>query len=450
MNKKILSSLMVLAIVASCGKGDDYTPGGKTDPQPSGEIDKSTDKFIKVRDDVPLRAFHADVFSDGGIHASSMTNMPAADMLGLSFECLITESSNYTKADSTAQDNTFIGYSMDLNGKLLYPDGAPRYKVVFVNGGNATGHGRSLKPEGRANFMKYVNNGGSYIGSCAGAYMAALGSATELHDVYIGLWPGRVTNCNLSDTYVKQYLDSDSPLLQYYSWENNEIDLVYHNGGPCYDENMFGVPGTEILTRYNYDHVMSKETGNMNNKGAIWAYKKNNSTGRVIMSGSHPENVKTGARRDLMAGMLRYAIDGLGCTTVKAILHNNETISMDKVGGDPEHTMIGDMQCHHFVMWVPEGTKKVKVTLQPGESKFDFRLMLAKETFAYVEDAQYKYESKGGKAAVAELSNLTPGQWYICVQCTSDVKAVSTSHGTGYESTTLLNGTPYTISLSLQ
>lgn len=447
MKKQFISLLFLLPLLFACSpledKGGNTDKGGETDPT---KIDTSTDVNIHVRADVPLKAFHADVFSDGGIHASTMKEMPAATMLGLSFEWLGTESSDYNHDDSLAQDNTFIGYSGDLNGKLLYPDGAPRYKVVFVNGGNASSHGKSLKPEGRANFKKYVENGGSYVGSCAGAFVAAIGSDSEIYDTYIGLWPGRATNCHLQDTYVNQYLDADSPLLKYYSWENNYIDGIYHNGGPCYDENMFGINGTEILTRYDYDHTMTSKTGNMKGKGAIWAYKANLTSGRVIMSGSHPENVKSGPRRDLMAAMLLYAIEGQGITTVKGILHNGEKRVMDKIAGDPLHAKIGDKQCHHFVMWVPEGAKNIKLILQPKE-KFNFSLMLSNETFAYPEDAQYRFDSTDGNQAVAEFDNLKAGQWYICVQCTSDVVVATGKRGTSYAQTTLLNGTPYDISL---
>ena len=105
------------------------------------------------------------------------------------------------------------------------------------------------------------------------------------------------------------------------------------------------------------------------------------------------------------------------------------------------------MQCHHFVMWVPAGAKNIKIDLIPADN-YDFRLMLAKETFAYPEDAQHQFESKSGKAVTAQFSNLASGQWYICVQCTSTVKTSNYEHGTKYAETKILNGAAYDISLS--
>lgn len=439
-----------MILLAACSKEEQ--PGGAEPSSPSSpvlpEIDTDTDKLIHVRTDVPIKAFYKDVFMDGGIKATSRTTLPACDYLGLSLEYFITASNDYTLDDTLSQNAVFIGSDEDSNGRLLYPDGAPRYRCIFVNGGNATAHGRSLKEEGRENFRTFVRNGGSYVGSCAGAYVAALGSSTEIHKEYIGLWPSVATNCKLSDTYTGHFVDNESPLLKYYDFGgDNYIANVYHNGGCyCAKENL--IPGTEVLARYDYD-IDPEKHNNMHGMASVWAYKADAGSGRVIMSGSHPEGIKSGERRDMMAGMLRYAMEGVGITSVKGILHNGETWQMNQPSSakNPKRTRIGDMQCHHFVMWVPAGAKNIKIDLIPADN-YDFRLMLAKETFAYPEDAQHQFESKSGKAVTAQFSNLASGQWYICVQCTSTVKTSNYEHGTKYAETKILNGAAYDISLS--
>lgn len=413
-------------------------PGGDVIPEDN----------IRLREDVPIQAFYKDLFLDGGIRASSKTSLPAAEMLNLSQEYLITPSSDYTAADTLAQNKAFVGSDEDLNGYLLYPDGAPRYRCVFVNGGNATAHGRSLTEQGRENFRTFVKNGGCYIGSCAGAFVATIGSATQLHDTYIGLWPSRANNCNLSDAHTGMFIDSDSPLLKYYDFGgDNYVADVYHNGG-CYCDESYMIPGTESLARYDYD-VDPEEHDHMHGKTSIWAYKPDAARGRVIMSGSHPENVQSGEIRDLMAALLRYALDGQGTTSAKAILHNNETISMNKSTSDqdPAHTRIGDLQCHHFVMWIPSGTRKAKITLKPRE-QFKFALRLAKDSFAYEGSADYQFTGAEGETIVADIDNINEGQWYICVQCLSVPKATAGPNGTTYSSNAILNGAAYDISLS--
>ena len=435
--------LLVLPLLFACGNDDDPVNGGED--KPSSGFDTSYDELIKVRTDVPLKAFYKDIFQDGGIHSSSYKDLPAADMLGLSMEYLITQSSDYIKEDSVAQDRAFIGTPDDLNGYLLYPDGAPRFRMIFVNGGNASSHGESLGVEGRRNIKQFVHNGGSYIGSCAGAYVAAIGSDSALYDEYIGIWPSRATNCHLSDSRTDMTIPEDSPLLKYYDFGGDHyISSVYHNGGCCLDEKDC-IRGTEVLTRYVYPYDPDKHN-HMDGKGAAWAYKENELSGRCIMSGSHPERVTSGEIRDLMAAMIRYALDGQGNTTVKAILHNGETRVMDKVA-DPAHAKIGDMQCHHFVTWIPEGAKDVKVTLTPKEN-FNFRLMMDHETFAYYEDADHIKEESNGAPAELTFKNIEPGQWYIGVQCTSKPVAVAGKNGHTYAKTSLLNGVPYSISVS--
>ena len=70
--------------------------------------------------------------------------------------------------------------AIDENGILLYPDGAPRFRVVYMNGGRAKAHGGTLGEQGRKNYRMFVANGGGYVGSCAGAFIASLG--TKLPD----------------------------------------------------------------------------------------------------------------------------------------------------------------------------------------------------------------------------------------------------------------------------
>ena len=451
----LLCTVMMLAACGDPASPDTpgvNPPGPGTDPVVPVEptvIDTSTDKYIQVRTDVPIKAFYKDVFMDGGVHLSARTTLPVTDYLGLSLEYLIT-SDDDSSEDVAAQRKVISTSPDDINGRLLYPDGAPRYRLVYVNGGNAHTHGESLEKKGRENFNKFVRNGGCYIGSCAGAYLAAKGSDTKEYDVYLGLWPSYATNCHLSDTYTGLFVDPESPLLQYYDFGgDNYVADVYHNGG-CYCADKDMVDGTVPLARYDYDKDPA-DHNNMHGKTSIWAYKdpKNPQYGCVIMCGSHPEAIKEGEKLDLMAAMVKYVLERPGMATIKGILHNGETRTMDKSAAveDPEHARIGDMQCHHYAIWIPEGAKNIKITLEPQES-YNFKLMLSKDTFAFPEDAQHTFEGMSGAVTTASFSTLTPGQWYIAVQCTSTVGTKTGTYGTDYTSTGILNGASYKISAS--
>ena len=446
-----IALLCAAMMLAACGDpvSPDPVPGPVNPPDPDepGVVDPNTDSLIHVRTDVPLKAFYKDVFMDGGVHLSSNTALPVTDYLGLSLEYFTAED---TSEDLAVQRKVFSSAPEDINGRLLYPDGAPRYRLVYVNGGNAHTHGESLEAGGRKNFNTFVRSGGCYIGSCAGAYLAAQGSDTQFYSEYLGLWPSRATNCHLSDSRTGLFIDPDSPLLKYYDFGgDNYVADVYHNGG-CYCAEKDMVPGTVSLARFDYD-VDGADHNYMHGKAAIWAYKapEDPNYGCVIMCGSHPENVQEGERLDLMAAMVKYVLERQGITTIKGILHKGETRVMNQSAAaeKPEYARIGDMQCHHFAIWIPENAKDIKITLEPLDS-YNFKLMLAKDTFAYPEDAQHTFESISGAEATASFASLTPGQWYITVQCTSTVGTAKGTYGTEYTSTGILNGASYKISAS--
>ena len=88
--------------------------------------------------------YYKDVFMDSGIRLSAKKYLPSAINSGFSIEAFI-HSKKVTLRDTMLQVECFGGTDEDLNGILLYPDGEPRFRVLFVNGGGAASHGRSLK-----------------------------------------------------------------------------------------------------------------------------------------------------------------------------------------------------------------------------------------------------------------------------------------------------------------
>ena len=222
------------------------------------------------------------------------------------------------------------------------------------------------------------------------------------------------------------------------------IDSVRHHNGPCFI-NYAAVPGTEVLTRFDMP-----DSTKMHGHPAIIAWKQNKWTGRVIPCGSHPEQIPSGENLLLMAAMVRYCFDGVGIAKVKGILHNGEVRRMTCTTQDqkPAYTRIGDRQCHHFVFALPEGARNVRVRCVSLEG-YTLSLRLAKETFAFKEDAQYSLENTEAWKEIY-FPTLEAGTWYVGVQCES-VPTVVDNHGpygTIYSDTGILNGAPYTVSVS--
>ncbi len=402
------------------------------------------------------QGFYKDLFIDGGNKLTSIGHLPAADLLDLTVEYYV--SSRYKSAlpstymDSIIQKKLLCGYPEDLNGLLLYPDGEPRFRLLYVNGGKAANHGESLGELGRARIREFVKNGGSYVGTCAGAFIAS--SATVRADTvfprnnYLNIWPGITRGTGLYNGHTGMVVVRDSPLTNYYYFGDGfYIDSLRHNGG-CYAYDDLQLPEhTEVLMRYDFNTKINGKS--IDNKVSAWAYKSNLEAGRVVLIGSHPETVTSGDRLYLMAAMMRYALDGNGDPTLKGELINGSKRTMYKSTRDnnPDSTMIGDKQYHHFKIEIPPNTKVLDIILE-GDNSFDIFLYIRKGDFAFKTEADYVYLSKGVDKTI-HIDNPEEGTWFVGVECNTTVDVIKTSWGYEYTGDLdVLNGVPYSIRAS--
>lgn len=350
------------------------------------------------------RGYYMDVFMDGGVSLTSRTSLPAVPFLGWQMEYLATST-------KTVQDEVIIGNDKDSNGSLLYPDGEPRFRMIYCNGGQSNNHGTSLGAAGRSRLIQFVTNGGAWVGTCAGALLASLGyDSHQETEEYLHIWPGHVYHTGLSDTQTDMTVIPGCALLNYYSFGGDlYIKDVRHNGGCYMDETNYPVPeGTEILMRYECPGL--KPHG----KPSCWAYKPNEFEGRRVLTGSHPEAISDGERREMMAAMMRYATDGCGIATVKAELSNGKIREMND-NTDPLHAGIGDGQYHHFKVIIPEGSKNVRIELSSNYSG-NLQLALRKGGLAWRSDADYFLAQKGANKKLV-FDNIDEGEWYVSVYC---------------------------------
>ena len=285
---------------------------------------------------------------------------------------------------------------------------------------------------------QFIANGGSYVGTCAGAFFASSGyDSYSSYPYYLSVWPGVTIHTGLSDSSTGMIIEKDSPLLAYYDFGgDNYVENVRHNKG--------GYPAelpdnTEVLARYDYPQ---KEAIHL--QPSIWAYKPYSHTGRVLLEGSHPEEVSSGERRDLTAAMIQYALDGVGTTVLKGFLQNGKERVMNKSSEDrdPYYTKIGDLQCHHFVVSIPPDAQNIVVRVE-GDTDCDMALMMRQGTFAYPDSADY-YVADGGPHQEMGFQTLDAGLWYIAVQSLTTVSVNETDYGQEYIGRTdVLNGVPY-------
>ncbi len=392
-----------------------------------------------IKRGVPIQGFYKDIFMDAGVYLTSFNSLAAASYIGYSLESVTC----INIADTSWQNAVIGGNGEDENGRILYPDGSPRYKILFVCGGSSKSHGKTLRRNSREMMRTFVHNGGAYVGVCAGAFLAANGYDTvNSYPYYLHLWPGTVNHTGLVQTHTGMFIESRSPLLKYYSFGgDNYVKDIRHNKG--------GMPsslpqGTEILARYDYPSMAT-----MHGQPSAWAYKKDKHQGRIIMEGSHPEEVSTGERRDFTAALLRYAADGVGETSIKGLLRNGEARAMDKTTRDnlPEYTKIGDLQYHHFAVYIPRNAKNIRFSVS---SDFDCTLQLSlhRSTYAYRDIAEHVAQSEGANQKLF-FESMTEGLWYVAVQCLTTVNTTKKPLGQEYYGRVeVLNGVPYTLLVS--
>ncbi|MCP4710782.1 MAG: hypothetical protein GY869_19325, partial [Planctomycetes bacterium] len=384
---------------------------------------------------------------DGGVSLTSRSSLPAADYLGLSIQYLAT-------SVQSIQDKVFIGDSSDNNGWLLYPDGEPRFRVIYVNGGSATNHGRSLSEIGRQRIRDFYYHGGSYVGSCAGAFISSLGyHLVPNKNEYLHIWPGVTVQANLSAAYTDHQIPADSPLLRYYDFGgDNLVARIYHNMG-CYiieNDTTAWAPGTEVLARFAAPVETDDTSWDQNLVGNVscWAHKKNTQSGRLVPIGSHPESITSGERRDLMAAIFQYALAGQGNTSVKSSLQN-QTIRYMNDNGITKHERIGDKQYHHFTVNIPAGITQLNITIN-GDDVHDLDLFARKDDFAFQgKTGVIEATNNTDSDETITINNPTPGIWHIGVKGYTTVTTTLESWGQDYTGNLeVLNGQPYSITAS--
>ena len=418
-------------------------------------------RYEKARAEVlsNSRGFYKEVFMDGGIALTSRFFLPATRFLGVKMD-YFTSSANkkLTQKDTLLQARIFCGDKNDTNGWLLYPDGAPRFRMIYVNGGKAGSHARSLGEEGRARVQEYLRNGGSYLGTCAGAFIATKGTIvnTELKnaDVYFGIWPGYAKRTRLLKSNTGMALPTKSPLLRYFDFGGDKrVDEVRHNGGYlAYNNKNSSLPkGTEVLARYIFENTQKVQ---IDGEVAVWGYKESEQSGRVVLCGSHPEGVTEGERLEFMSAMMLHAMEGNPTPQPKGVLKEGEVREMNKRTEDnaPAYTCIGDRQYHHFQFDVPRKCKRAIIKLEgyEGASKFDLTLCAKQGELAYHDNTTLKSVARGCKKSLA-IEKPKAGKWFVSVFCETTVTAYTNKYGTYYRGrTAVLNGVPYKISVEYE
>jgi len=404
-------------------------------------------------------AYYKDIFLDGGCELNpgvkvngSVVNglLPyALDKTGITraeyfFSTVNNVANGYTDEDLALQTALFSGTEADLNGVLLYPDGEPRFRMLYCFGGHSGPHGTTLGAAGRKNVQVFYTNGGSYAGSCAGAFLAGRFANKKVRD-YFNIWlGGNMNSTGVSNSSIEIEMVSDLFGGYYGPGNGTLVTGVRHNGGGYMDVET-APAGTVVLALFRNQNGKNSSGAGFYGQPAVWAYKPSPKSGRLVVTGSHPEDADSGDILNLTASMFRYAWDGSGRAKVKSVLHNGETKTFEPG--------IGDLQCHHYVLWISDEIPSLSLSLE-GEEACDMELYLKKDGFAFPENKPDYSSAEGGARQSIRTGILSPGLWYVTIRCATTVTATEVitnpSKNLGRRfvysgNTAVLNGIPYTV-----
>lgn len=164
----------------------------------------------------------------------------------------------------------------EIDADDLNDQGLSGFKVFWVPGGWAPDYSGKIRESGRAAILKLVQEGGAYVGVCAGAYYAARSVAWEgeRYPYPLGLFHGEAVGPEIYPWprygMAELGMDPEHPINAKESQE--EWILLYGGGHFVADENQ----EMEVVARY-------KQTG----QPAIITLSYGQ--GKVLLLGVHPE-----------------------------------------------------------------------------------------------------------------------------------------------------------------
>ena len=369
--------------------------------------------------------FYKELFMDVGVGLDDSTVLPAADQLQFRWEFVSGESTD-------TQHSYMTGNGNDSNGVLLYPDREPRFMLIYTGGGYGD-HAGPVGTQGIKNVRDFFYNGGSYVGTCNGNYLAWSWG--------YNFWPGQM-NTDSFEGRVNGVIPENSPILRYYDFGGDHLikGLEHYSGG--YATGTLPA-GTEVLL------VGKSASTGIDGDGhpTGWAYKPKATSGRLCGLADHPEYAtQKGEVMNYLAAAFHYAYDGVAEPDVKAALASGVERVMNKKSEDNDlaYSKIGDKQYHHYTVSVADGVSELVVTVT-ADDRYHMNLYATRGTFAFASRATHSETANGGHKTLT-VTAPEPGTWYIGVECATTVTASKTSTGYVYSGNLeVLNGVEYSV-----
>jgi len=164
-------------------------------------------------------------------------------------------------------------------------------KAFLVPGGADIPYGQKLNGPGNSLIKQYIQQGGTYIGICAGAYYASAycdfhrGDAQEVLGAReLAFYQGAAVGPTLADYDEKSEKGMRQAQIR---WEDGSLYQAYFNGG-CYFPQACTTPYTKVLGFYVNDPRRIPTYGDEPLPAVLQCSV---GEGQAILSGVHPEYV---------------------------------------------------------------------------------------------------------------------------------------------------------------
>lgn len=158
------------------------------------------------------------------------------------------------------------------------------FDVVLHAGGSGGGQGKALEETGRAQERKFLQNGGGYVGICAGAYLASSDYDWSLHVLDAKVLDRQHWARGYGDVVVRV----SEPAQALLGVADDESTIYYHQGPLLAPAEKDDVPDYEPLATYVTE--IAKNGAPMGVMPGTTAIARGTfGSGRVICFSPHPE-----------------------------------------------------------------------------------------------------------------------------------------------------------------
>ena len=186
---------------------------------------------------------------------------------------------------------TEINKSADMSVTKVKPqeirDGIlTNFDVVAFTGGSAGAQSEALGAEGRAKVKEFVEQGGGYLGICAGAYLACVTDKSDL-----GVIAARTVSPKWQRGEGTVQIALNENGKKFFNETNEVFDIHYQNGPILKPAKSDTLPAFQTLASFHTEIAENKTpVGIMVNSPAI--VSSTCGQGRVIVISPHPEQTE--------------------------------------------------------------------------------------------------------------------------------------------------------------